>query len=319
MLIRGVSISASSSRYGFSARSSSRLRRSAKTRMPIASPYEAMTGTASLMCSAAEPSITMPCRVSKPWMDMSGEITNEPPPRRTMAAWKEARVRRLGERNSSESTLPSSARGSGFSSSRPARVMSSAISSRSSSARSLNVFMVSFRSGRLGIRNLEISERLRQTLDVAGIDHVGRQQPQHGGIAAGPREYVTLEQRVAHLRRGHRAAQAEQQPLALDASHRPGHAGRADLRFAFAHVVHQPLAGDRVHHGLDGGGGDRPAAEGGAQVAGAQFRRQRLGGEQRSAGEAAAEGFGGRDDVRRDARVLDGEWQAGAARAALHL
>src|SRR6056297_3868002 len=236
MLISGVSINASSSRYGFSARSFSRLLRSANTRMPMASPYEAITGTASLMCSAAEPSITMPCRVSRPWMDMSGEITNEPPPRRTMAAWKEARVRRLGERNRSESTLPSSARGSGFSSSRPASVISSAISSRSKSARSLNVFMLSFRSKRLFVANLDVGERLRQVLDVAGVDHVGRQQPQHGGIAAGAREYVTLEQRVAHPRRGHRAAQAEQQPLALDARHRPGHAGRADLRFAFAHV-----------------------------------------------------------------------------------
>jgi hypothetical protein len=167
--------------------------------------------------------------------------------------------------------------------------------------------------------NADIGERLRQAFDVAGVDHVGRQQAQHRGVAAGAREYVTLEQRVAHPGRGCRAAQAEQQPLALDARHRPRDAGRADLRLAFAHVVHQVLAGDGVHHGLDGGGGDRSAAEGGAQVAGAQLRRQRLGGEQRAAGEAAAERFRGRDDVCRDACMLDRERQPGATGAALHL
>ena len=50
------------------------------------SPYEAMTGTASRICSAAAPSMTIPGRVSSPWMDKSGEMTNELPPSRPIAA-----------------------------------------------------------------------------------------------------------------------------------------------------------------------------------------------------------------------------------------
>ena len=45
---------------------------------------------------------------------MSGEITNEPPPSLIIAAWNDDSVRSDGLRNSSDSTLPSSARGSGL-------------------------------------------------------------------------------------------------------------------------------------------------------------------------------------------------------------
>ena len=86
MLIRGVETSSAMLRYSRSSRSSTRSRRSANALRPSASPYEAITGTASLTCSAAAPSITIPGRVSSPWMDISGEITNAPPPRRVMEA-----------------------------------------------------------------------------------------------------------------------------------------------------------------------------------------------------------------------------------------
>ena len=44
-------------------------------------------------------------------MDMSGEITKEPPPSRTMAAWNDDSVRSDGLRNSSASTWDAAASG----------------------------------------------------------------------------------------------------------------------------------------------------------------------------------------------------------------
>ena len=70
-------------------------------------------------------------------MDMSGEITKDPPPSRTIAAWKDDSVRSDGLRNSIASTLPSSARGSGFVCSRRASFSRASTSGMLKSARSL--------------------------------------------------------------------------------------------------------------------------------------------------------------------------------------
>src|SRR5207237_1427357 len=64
-------------------------------------------------CSAAAPSITTPGRVSSCQLPRPGLMTKELPPRRAMAAWKEASVRSEGVRNSSARIRPASARGAG--------------------------------------------------------------------------------------------------------------------------------------------------------------------------------------------------------------
>ena len=103
-----------------SARSSARSRCGANIRTPSASPYDASTGSASAMFSAVSPSITASGSNSSLWMNPSGAITNDPPPSRVIAAWKDAWVRKEGFRNKSARTFPSSARGSGRSRSRAA-------------------------------------------------------------------------------------------------------------------------------------------------------------------------------------------------------
>src|SRR6185436_1915664 len=104
---------------------------------------------------------------------MSGEITNAPPPSRIIAAWNDDSVRSDGLKNSSASTLPSSARGSGCLSSRPASAMRSWISSREKSARSLK--------RRIG----QVLQGGSQFLHVLGLQYQRRQQPQHVRIGAG--------------------------------------------------------------------------------------------------------------------------------------
>src|SRR5690606_18172005 len=219
MLIIGfVPASDASSANSRSARSSARLSRFANARMPIASPYDAMTGTASRTCSAATPSITMPLRASSPWIDISGEITNEPPPSRTIAAWNDASVRSDGLRNRSDSTLPSSARGAGFFSSRAASSSSARTSSCEKSARSVKRCISALR------------QRGGQKRDVLAGEHERRQKAQNVRIRARARQDVPREQRVAHLRCGRRRLQAEQEALSLHAVHRADDARLADQR-----------------------------------------------------------------------------------------
>src|SRR5215471_13457649 len=241
MLIQGLSIKSVSALKSVSAMSFARSRRPANARRPIASPYEAITGIASRTCSAASPSITTPWRDSRPWIDISGEITNAPPPSRIIAAWNDVSVRSDGLKNSSDRTLPSSARGSGLRSSRAAREIRSSISSREKSARSLK-------------------RRIGQVLQRSG-------EPLHvrGGARAG--QDVAREQRVAHGRRLRLRLQAEQEAAALHAHDRPDDTGRADRGADRAHVREQFLVADYVEHRLDRGARDWPAAERGAERA----------------------------------------------------
>src|SRR5262245_14581706 len=155
---------------------------------------------------------------------MSGEITNEPPPSRSIAAWNDDRVRSDGLKNSSDSTLPSSARGSGLASSRAASAMSSLISSREKSARSLKRSIGQFLQG------------CRQALHVIGREYQRRQQPQHVGVGAAADEDVAREQGVANRRRFGPCLEAEQEAAALDALDGPDAASRLDRGADVANV-----------------------------------------------------------------------------------
>src|SRR5690606_31102855 len=234
MLIIGLSpASAASSLNSRSARSSSSDRRFANARMPIASPYDAITGTASRTCSAATPSITMPRGGSSPWIDGSGEITNAPPPSRTSAAWNDASVRSDGLKNNSDSTLPSSARGSGCFSSRAARSSSARTSSCGKSARSLKRFI------------RELLQRGGQKLHVRALEHERRQEPQDVRIGARARQDVPREQRVAHLRGGRRGLEPQQESLALHTVHGADDARLPAQRRKRPHDVDEPSLLDR--------------------------------------------------------------------------
>src|SRR5687767_14868907 len=129
---------------------------------------------------------------------ISGEITNEPPPSRIIAAWNDESVRSDGLKNSSDNTLPSSARGSGLASRRVARAMRSLISSREKSARSLKRRIGQFLQG------------FGQALYVFGRQNQRRQQPQHVWVGARADQNIAGEQCIAHGRRFDAGLQAEQ-------------------------------------------------------------------------------------------------------------
>ena len=119
----------------------------------------------------------------------------------------------------------------------------------------------------------------------------------------------------------------------LDADHHAQHAHFAN-QIAFA-VAARPTAGetprsvcwacskqifvlDHFDRGDAGPGGDRVAAERGGVHAGPQAGGDFGRGQQRPAGDAAAQGLGQRHHVGRDAEMLIGEPLAGAAAAGLH-
>src|SRR5262245_38885858 len=208
---------------------------------------------------------------------MSGEITNEPPPRRSIAAWNDDRVRSDGLKNSSDSTFPSSARGSGFASSRAASAMSSLISSREKSARSLKRRIGQFLQG------------LRQALYVIGREYQRRQEPQHVGVGAAADEDVAREQGVANRCRLGPRLQPEQEAAALDALDGPDDAGGLDRRADVANVREQVVSADDVDDGLDRRTRDRPAAERRAERAGLELLRDGVRHQRRAARESAAE------------------------------
>ena len=106
-----------------------------------------------------------------------------------MAAWNEASVRSDGLRNSSDSTLPRSAAGSGCLSSRLASSSRAAISSLAKSARSLNAFMCIPLTGSVSDR----LERLREPVDVFWLQYERCENAQHMRVAAGTGKYVVLE------------------------------------------------------------------------------------------------------------------------------
>src|SRR6187551_2166134 len=202
---------------------------------------------------------------------MSGEMTNEPPPSRSIAAWNDDRVRSDGLRNSSDSTLPSSARGSGFASSRAASAMSSLISSREKSARSLKRSIGQFLQG------------LRQALYVIGREYQRRQEPQHVGVGARADQDVAREQGVANRCGFRTRLQAEQEAPALDAFDRPDAAGSLDRGADVAHVREQIVSIDDVDDGLDRRAGDWAAAERRAERAGLEVFRDRMRHQRRAA------------------------------------
>src|SRR5688572_5461081 len=161
---------------------------------------------------------------------MSGEITNEPPPSRSIAAWNDDSVRNDGLRNSSDSTLPSSARGSGFASSRAASAMSSLMSSREKSARSLK-------------RSIgQVLQGLRQALYVIGREYQRRQEPQHVGVGARADEDVAREQGVANRCRFGADFQPEQEAAPVDAFDGPDDAGGPDGGADVANVRNEIVA-----------------------------------------------------------------------------
>src|SRR5262245_22500420 len=208
---------------------------------------------------------------------MSGEITNEPPPRRSIAAWNDDRVRSDGLKNSSDSTLPSSARGSGFASSRPASAMSSLISSREKSARSLKRSIGQFLQG------------LRQALYVIGREYQRRQQPQHVGVGAVADEDVAREQGIANRCRFGTRFEAEQEAAPLDAIDGADAASCLDRGADVANVRDQIVAIDDVDDRLDRRAGDRAAPERRAESAGLELLSDRMRHQRRAARKSAAQ------------------------------
>src|SRR6516165_12178531 len=261
MLIHGLSIRSVSALKSVSAMSRARSCRLANARTPIASPYDAITGIASRTCSAASPSITTPCRDSRPWIDISGEITNAPPPSRIIAAWNDDSVRSDGLRNKSDSTLPASARGSGLRSSRSASAIRSWISSREKSARSLKR------------RIVQVLQGCAQALHMLGSQDQRRQETQHVWVRARAGQDVAREQRVSHRGGFRLGLQAQQEAAALHADDRPDDAGGAHRGAHLAHVREQIFVAYHLEHGLDRGARDRAAAEGRAERAGFEVAR----------------------------------------------
>ena len=98
----------------------------------------------------------------------------------------------------------------------------------------------------------------------------------------------------------------------------PTHALFADLRFARAYIGEQVFGLDGLEHGDDCRRCNRAAAEGRAEVAGTEARRELVAAQHRAAGNTAAERLGTRDHVRLDAVRLQCEEMAAAADAGLH-
>ncbi len=107
-------------------------------------------------------------------------------------------------------------------------------------------------------------------------------------------------------------------PRALVADHGPDDAGLADIGADASHLFEQVLGLDGFDDGLDGGTGQRPRTEGGAQRIHLHRGGDLVRHHQGRAGEAIAQRLRGGDHVRRDAIHVGGEGIAGAADAALH-
>src|SRR4051812_26106647 len=157
--------------------------------------------------------MTAPRRVSSCHVPWPAEITKEDPPRRAIAAWKEASVRRLGLKNSRPRILPANACGSGCFCSRSASVSSSTTCSRERSARSKKLFI------------LKIDESRSQPVDVFLFENEGGQQPQDRRVPRGAGQDVFREQRLLHVLRGFVQAQSVQETDSLEIDHGPDLAG----------------------------------------------------------------------------------------------
>ena len=151
----------------------------------------------------------------------------------------------------------------------------------------------------------------------------GRQQADHRAVRA-------VDQQLALQAALHDRRAFDRQ---LDADHHAEHADVADqVALAAAAAVsrwrnispsrlaccQQVLVLDHLDGGDAGPGGDRIAAERGGVHAGPQAGGDLGRGQQRPAGDAAAERLGQRHHVGRDAEVLVGEPVAGPAAAGLH-
>ena len=169
------------------------------------------------------PSITTPSRVSICQVPLPGVITNEAPPSRAMPLWNEASVRSDGFMNSSPSTLPANACGSGRASSR-----------RASSSKREQLVARKIRQidepphGRLQAPMSSSASRSSSTCGC--FEHEGRQQPQDARIGAGAGEDAALEQRGVDLLRRPAGAKSDQQPRTLMRNHRSDQTAAADQR-----------------------------------------------------------------------------------------
>ena len=150
------------------------------------------------------------------------------------------------------------------------------------------------------------------------LQYQGWQQSNDIGIGAGAGQDVRRQQFRLHVARAPGAAQPGEQTLALQADNRAQRQRRAQLLVKFSRACRQAVAPDHAQHGLDQRTGQRPAAKGRPEVAVANFRRDVGGGQQRGAGEAAAEGLGCGEQVRLDTVELARKGRAAAADTGLY-
>ena len=229
-----------------------------------------------------------------------------------MPAWNDASVRSDGFRNSSPSTLPASACGSGCCCSRCASASRSTISSRGKSARSRSGFMTS-----QSIR--DSASRQAASTCTCSSTNGARMRTTCGSPLVPVRMSCASSSRCTSFAGRACAARAGILRPASPTTGPTMQVSRicAEQRRTF---VEQVLALDDVDHRLDHRAGERAAAERRAQVVGLELRRDVIGDSSSAAhGKAGAQRLGGREHVGRDAVEIGGERLAGAAHAALHL
>src|ERR1700722_523610 len=189
-------------------------------------------------CSAAAPSITAPRRVSRRQLPSPAVITNELPPRRAMAAWKEASVRNDGLKNRRPRIFPASACGWGVDCRDCASFKSASTSSRRKSARSTKRFM---RNPYLRRRasGRDRHERIAQEVDVLFLQNVGRQQAYDLRVAAGAGQDAARKERRMHILRGTVEHEPNEKPRTLMCDDRAHRAGVADVCADATHPLQQ--------------------------------------------------------------------------------
>ena len=184
-----------------------------------------------------------------------------------MPAWNEASVRSDGLRNSSPSTLPASACGSGRSlQPRREREQVDDLVAREVGEVEESCFMT--RSAR--------ESRVAQRRDVPRLEHERREDAHHVRVAAGAGQDV-VRRAARAARPSPAAACAGRAGTRRPASRRPGPTTQVsriccDSRRTLAS---RPFGLDDVDDRLDHRAGQRPAAEGRAEVVGLEVRARR--------------------------------------------
>src|SRR4051812_48293924 len=136
-----------------------------------------------------------------------------------MAAWKEAKVRSEGLKNSRPRIFPASACGSGRTCSRSASCNSSTTCSRDRSARSRKFCI-----------GLKIFQCRAQPVDVFLFEYEGGQQTQNGWISRRARQDVLGQQRLLYFLGRFVEPQPMQETQSLEVHHRAHLAGPAQVR-----------------------------------------------------------------------------------------